>query len=278
MKNVVESIKSESLLINSLEDGILFTTQATSKIFGDSLEYVTLFMLILLCLITLQLTYFKIKLRTFSLLLAVLQQNVTPRANAQGDDHPLLLSFTVKSEQQAPHENFHIVFTAGINMYWSNIAIGILLTLGSILLTRYIKKLFCTVHDPVTSNLGFQFSTADHVVIVHIKTFEKLSVDLKIRYSTQLSNFTIVSYLPPVLTFSWEALVVDRTTQVNTPIPTRIPISLITAWQLRRIFAEKFDLQIFLKSNKDFTRILMEIENGGRIRSSLGGPSAPDPV
>src|SRR6266516_205620 len=155
MRNVVESIKSESLLINSLEDGILFTSQSSSKIFGDSLEYITLFMLILLCLITLQLTYCTIKLRTFSLLLAVLQQNVTPRANAQGDAHPLLLSFTVKSEQQAPHENFHIVFTAGINMYWSYIAIGILLTLGSVLLTRYIKKRFCTVHDLATSKLGF---------------------------------------------------------------------------------------------------------------------------
>src|SRR6266516_2175316 len=38
MRNVVESIKSESLLINSLEDGILFTSQSSSKIFGDSLE------------------------------------------------------------------------------------------------------------------------------------------------------------------------------------------------------------------------------------------------
>jgi len=279
MTNVVESIKSESLLINSLEDGILFTTQASSKIFGDSLEYITLFMLILLCLITLQLTYCTIKLRTFSLLLAVLQQNITPKANAQGNDHPLLLAFTVKSEQSAPQENFHIVFTAGINMYWSYIAIGIFLTLGFVLLTRYLRKRFCTAHDPMTSDLVFQFSTLDHTVIVHIKTFARLPTDLKIMYSTQLTNFRIVSFLPPVLTFVWDAMVYDRTTRMSTLIPTRIPISPITVWQLRRILSDKFELQLLLKANRDFTKILMESNQiSGRVNSSSGGPSAPDPV
>ena len=163
-------------------------------------------------------------------------------------------------------------------MYWSYIAIGILLTLGFILLARYLKKRFCTVHDPVTSDLIFQFSTADHIVIVHIKTFAKLPADLKITYSNQLSNFSIVSYLPPVLTFSWDAVVFDRTTRVNNPIPTRIPISPITAWKLRHILAEKFDLQLLLKSNRDFAKILIESETTGHVSTSSGCPSAPESV
>ncbi len=85
-------------------------------------------MLILLGLVTLKLAYCTIELRIFSLFLAVLQQNVTPKTKAQGDDHPLLLSFPVKSEHSAPQENLHIVFTDGINMYSSYFAIGILLT------------------------------------------------------------------------------------------------------------------------------------------------------
>ena len=163
-------------------------------------------------------------------------------------------------------------------MYWSYIVIGILLTLGFMFLARYFKKRFCAVHEPVTSDLLFQFSRADHTVIVHIKTFAKLPTDLKITYSKQLSNFSIVTFLPPVLTFSWDALVYDRTTRVSTPIPTRIHISPITAWRLRQILTGVFDLQLLLKSNRDFTKILIESETGGRLHSSSGGPSAPDPV
>jgi len=75
MGRVVESIKTDSTLIHSLGDGIAFLNKSNSQIFGDYIEYVVLFLLVLFLLVTLQLGYCSVKLRTLSLVVRCCKQS-----------------------------------------------------------------------------------------------------------------------------------------------------------------------------------------------------------
>src|SRR6266516_777022 len=98
MHTAISSIKRQDTLIHSIADGIVFTNQYDSGLFGDSVDYVVLGMIFAIAFMALQLTYCTVKLRALTLTLAVLQTHVVPRAEAQDEDGPVQLTFTIKPE------------------------------------------------------------------------------------------------------------------------------------------------------------------------------------
>src|SRR6266516_1946503 len=101
MDNVVDSIKNKSTLIHSLGDGIFYNSLDNSQLFGDSLEYIVLSLIIMLILLFIHSVYCTLRLRTVALTLAVLQKNLIPRTEALDFlQNPLELTFTINPQKK----------------------------------------------------------------------------------------------------------------------------------------------------------------------------------
>src|SRR6266516_2732952 len=273
MGQVVDSLKKDSTLIHSLSDGIVYTNQSQTQLFGDTIEYIVLFLIICLSLAILQLTYCTIKLRTLSLLLAVLQQNLVPQADAQTYlANPYQLSFTLNPSPAKEANNLHIFFTSTMNSYWSYVLVLVVVLGIGYVGIKYLKNRFCKIYPTVTSELVFQFTSLTTTVVIPIISFANSAKDLKLSYRNTLKNFEIHGLYPINLTFRWNAVMIDTVSLVETAIPGCVSISPLMMWKLKRIFQNRFVIQVFVKSNQDYSKVTLDsqVESGMTTFSSMG--------
>ena len=198
---------------------------------------------------------------------------------------PLELTFTVSSNSDMKRDHFHIIVKNSLNKNWSYFPFGFIFFLERTYLIKYLKNRFCAFYSPITSELVFHFSSSDKAslistVVVPIHTFVKIPSDLKMTYTQKLSNLAIQGYFPTVLTYSWDAKVIDKITLTETIIPTRLIISYLSAWTLHRIFKTKFEVQILFKYDRDFSKIAFDPNNPaeGNPATQRRTPSAPSQV
>src|SRR6266516_1476790 len=195
-------------------------------------------MIFALTFMALQLTYCTVKLRALTLTLAVLQRNLVPRAEAQEEDSPVQLTFTIKPDAINRQKTFHISFTSGMRESWSYMALILLFSLGLSILIKYVRKRFCQIHPHLTTDLVFQFSGLRGTIATPIKTFMNLPTDLRLSFPETLMNFQIQKHFPPILSFSWDASVFDEITEATEKTPEFGKfvsfISLAIAGNLRR--------------------------------------------
>src|SRR6266516_1823617 len=201
-------------------------------------------MIFALTFMALQLTYCTVKLRALTLTLAVLQKILVPRAEAQDEDSPVQLTFTIKPDATNHQETFNISFTSGMRESWSYMALILLFFLGLSILIKYVRKIFCQIHPHLITNLVFQFSGLRGTIAIPIKTFTNLPTDLRLSFTETLMNFQIQKYFPPILSFCWDASVLDVITEATVKLPNSVNLTLLSAWQLRGIFADNFEIQI----------------------------------
>jgi len=101
----------------------------------------------------------------------------------------------------------------------------------------------------------FQFSGLRGTIAIPIKTFMNLPTDLRLSFPETLMNFQIQKYFPPILSFCWDASVLDVITEATVKLPNSVNLSLLSAWQLRGIFADNFEIQILWRSDGKFFKV-----------------------
>jgi len=193
-----------------------------------------------------------------ALTLAVLQKNLIPRTEALDFlQNPLELTFTINPQKNSNPETFHILLNNTVHMNWPYFLLAAVLFLGAFFSLRHLKRRFYKNHTPVRSKLIFQFSSESGTAVVPIKSFPRLSSDLKLSNINTLRNFELNGQIFPVLSYQWEAVVFDRVGKGEIRMPVRLQIPFWSAQTLKQIFRQKFDIQILLKCDHNFSKILV---------------------
>ena len=269
MDKVVQSIKADSTLLDTITDGILYTDENRIKLFGDYIELILLIFIILFCLSMVHIGYLAVKLRTISLLLAVLQQNLLPQTEAdllpriQLPHTPTLATqnpkvkfgFTPKTTISDPEQNFHTLFTSTFSEHWSYIFLGFL----AILITFTFAKFMCRRYlaDPFVAKttLIFQFSYRQTIIAVPIHTFAALPAALTVRSVENLGDFRISGSLFPRLIFHWDSTIKNQVTASETFVSNSVGISYLTGRKLRSLLNKPFQVQAFFHNSNMFSEM-----------------------
>ena len=111
--------------------------------------------------------------------------------------------------------------------------------------------------------------------MVPIKQFNKLPADLKLKYSRKLTNLSLQGTFKPTLNYRWKAKIVDKITLLETPLPVCLTLSLWSAWNLRRILAANFEMQLFFRNNRNFSHVVYE--NDTALPTARPTPSSNHP-
>src|SRR5437899_2621972 len=156
------------------------------------------------------------------------QNSYYPQPVRGGDQ--IELSFTVKTDTGITRENFHILIRDSFNEHWAYFLFGFIFFLAAAFLAKYVKQRYCRIYPPATSELVFQFSSNSKSVVIPIKQFNKLPVDLKMKYSRKLTSLSIQGTINPTLNYRWKAKIVDKITLLETVLPVCLTLSMWSTW------------------------------------------------
>src|SRR6266516_61567 len=212
-------------------------------------------MIILLCLHSI---YCTLRLRTVVLTLAVLQKSLVPPAEGlEFLQNSIELTCTLNPLKSSNPETFHIYLNDKIHTNWAYLLLAAIAFLGIFFLVRRWRNHFYKKQAAVCSKLIFQFSSAAGTAAIPIKSFPRLASDLKLSNIDTLKNLVITGQIFQTLNYRCEVTVLDRVGKVQIMMPVQVQIPCWTAQKLKRIFSQSFDVQILLKCDHNFSKILV---------------------
>src|ERR1051325_8125220 len=147
LSKTVDAVKNDKDIIGSLADSIVIGAQQISMRW-DWIDYLCIAITIVIVLLAAQLTYITVKIRTLSLLVAVMQQNMIQQVEGQStvtsveeDQSKLQLQYPVAGEGRGGSSNepdkYDLLIQA-INYHWFWLMVGTLI-MGGILWLLYKK-------------------------------------------------------------------------------------------------------------------------------------------
>ena len=256
LRKAMDALKNDDVIVHTVADQIALTQETVAReTWGPWTDYLTIALSVLCGLILLQLLYVTVKLRTLSLLIAVLQQQAT---TVEATDPPrLVLTYAGGSEKSdiksvvAPGD-LHLILTNSLGA-WVWLILGGLLCLTLLMLARLLW-LYWKVQLQRTNmhtTLALLIGDNEKMAIIPLLRLPTLACDLALLGEAGPDRLLVQGNWLPSLHFEWQATIVNEFLETTTQIPTHIALSWWVAFVTQKIIARRYAVSaVFIVGNQ----------------------------
>jgi hypothetical protein len=269
----VEAVKSDRDIVGSLADSIVIGTQQIPARW-DWLDYFSIGLAILCGLLTVQITYVTVKLRTLSLLVAVMHQQILPSAEGQVTEPPggfrLQYPTEIESVPRSTKDQYEEIMRS-INSHWFWMVVSTVI----VAVTAWIiwKKVSACVHKihrmRIETTLAIQFCSGEQNLVVAIQKVYALMTDVSVECDEFLDTIRINGYIRPTLKFDWDARIKDAFTGVSIPVVNQVQLNPLEAYILRAVLLRRYTIEVVFQSEGKTTR--MTLAGQQPMKGRVGG-------
>lgn len=287
LERSVMAIKADREIIHSTADMILKNQEnrpETTQDWGDWMGWLVIGLSILSALMLAQLIYCTIKLRTVSLLVAVMEHHavsafenkkdiITLHYGRRSGGENIEIGYTNATGSLDGNTimNLHLMLSETLGAYVWLILGGLITIIAGLCLRRLARRCKKQLEEQNGgTTIALQFATGEKHLLVKLDKVFALPTDVDIIGNTGPKNIEVKGIIIPKVQFEWNALIIDKFLGRRRKIPQQTYISYWQAYTLEKLLRKFFAANVVLIDAKG---AITKVPGFGPVRESSRGGS-----